>query len=193
MAEVRITKIDTEDLKKKTLELIKVIRITDLLGAIGARHLRWINDQFKTAGMQTGSPGRWKALRPGTIAGRRKGKGGGSAQILQDTGRLRMSFATDVSVGSGTVTVGTTDVRAPWHDAGTRPYRIRPKNKKALAYPTATGGVKIAGRPGQWRVVKEVRHPGLPKRPLLPRDEYSMDMASRVILAAYEKVLGKQT
>jgi len=48
-----------------------------------------IQQHFKD---QSGSKGKWKPLSPITIERRRKGKGKGSAQILQDTGSLRNSL-----------------------------------------------------------------------------------------------------
>jgi len=41
---------------------------------------------------QTGPAGRWKSLSPVTIRMRRKGKGKGSAKILQDSGELKKSL-----------------------------------------------------------------------------------------------------
>jgi phage gpG-like protein len=54
--------------------------------------------------------------------------------------------------------VGTDRPYAQWHQFGTKPYDIRPKNKKALAWP---------GGPGPRKVV---HHPGLPPRPFFPFD-----------------------
>jgi phage gpG-like protein len=41
---------------------------------------------------ERGPEGKWEPLKPVTLARRRKGPHGGSAKILQDTGRLRASI-----------------------------------------------------------------------------------------------------
>ena len=60
-----------------------------------------VQKNFTTQGTDTD---KWKRLAPSTIAGRRKGKGGGSAKILMDTGFMRASITpastdTEASVG----------------------------------------------------------------------------------------------
>lgn len=57
---------------------------------------------------------------------------------------------------SDSVSVGTDRPYAAFHFTGTKPYRIEPKNKKALAWP------------GAKHPVRGVNHPGLPPRPFLP-------------------------
>jgi phage gpG-like protein len=61
-----------------------------------------------------------------------------------------------VELTNSQVTVGTDRPYAPYHQFGTKPYTIRPKSKKALAWP---GGA---------HPVKRVDHPGLPARPFFP-------------------------
>jgi phage gpG-like protein len=50
---------------------------------------RWVNQNFKGQGRKVGG---WAPLKPRTIAGRKKGRGSGSPNILQDTGELRANF-----------------------------------------------------------------------------------------------------
>jgi phage gpG-like protein len=50
---------------------------------------QWVQRNFKTEG---GKVGGWKPLSDSTVASRRQGAGAGGAKILQDTGRLRLSF-----------------------------------------------------------------------------------------------------
>lgn len=56
------------------------------------------------------------------------------------------------------VEVGTDRPYAPYHQFGADPYTIRPKNKKALAWPGAA------------HPVGKVNHPGFPPRPFFPFD-----------------------
>jgi phage gpG-like protein len=176
---VEITVVD-RGVREMAVAVSRALGERKLLAAIGARHLRWVSDQFRTEGRQTGSAGPWKPLRPSTIAGRR-GKGG-SAKILRDTGRLAQSFTVGYGFSSGFVEVGTADRRARWHHEGTRPYVIRPVRAKALRF-------RVAG--GSFAFARSVRHPGLPARTLVPRENVALDMAVRVIVAAYEKVVGR--
>ena len=135
--------------------------------------LNWINRNFQSEG---GLRGGWKPLSPNTLAGRRKGSG----RILQDTGELRASFIPRWS--SESASVGSGLDRAVFHEKGTKPYTIRPirpdgllrfkaatesgfrqvklKSGRTLSIPYAKGG---------WAYAKEVQHPGLPARPMLPR------------------------
>ena len=57
--------------------------------AFTTRGFRDVISHFDDA---NGSKGAWAPLKPSTIARRRKGKGSGSAQPLQDTGNLRRNF-----------------------------------------------------------------------------------------------------
>lgn len=59
--------------------------------------------------------------------------------------------------------------QARWHQEGTDPYEIVPKNGKALAFgpPASRVGGKNHGKVGPAYVVKKVHHPGLPARPFM--------------------------
>lgn len=161
-----------------------------LMNRIGLTALRWVDRNFASSG---GLVGGWVPLRPGTIFGRRQG----SAVPLSNTGMLRSGFtyqATDAEA-----VVGTANQIAKYHQFGTRPYDIRPRFKKALAFFAPIGGGATATRrrargapnvgrvsmkaargaglriaPGtgglqSMAVVKKVHHPGLPARRMLPR------------------------
>ena len=61
---------------------------------------------------------KWQALSPVTLALRRKGKGKGTPRILEDTGMLRMSIASEAD--NDTATVGTNLGYAKKHQFGGR-------------------------------------------------------------------------
>lgn len=80
--------------------------------ALGMIALSLIKQAFvaKSAGGEDEAGQRWAPLAASTLAGRRKGKGGGSPQILRDTGRLLNSLSPGVdnpTVRHGQVIVGT--------------------------------------------------------------------------------------
>lgn len=152
-----------------------VFQMQNLLRAIGARQLKWINDNFKVGGLL--GQRRWPPLSPNTRAKPRRG--GSSSRPLQDTGGLRQSFTQKI-VGLDTVAVGTTDQVAKWHEKGTRgPYIIRPRpGRRALKFMMATG----------WTIRKSVQHPGIPARPMLPDIRTAEELAKGVVNAALEQV-----
>lgn len=120
-----------------------------LLGLVGQRQLKWVNDNFKAEGLEI----KWKPLSPNTVAGRRKG----SSAVLQDTGRLRQSFVAKPT-GTDRIVVGSSLALANIHHRGSKPYTIRPVSKKALMFMTPSGPA----------FAQVVRHPGIPRRPLIP-------------------------
>lgn len=79
----------------------------------------------------------------------------GSNPLLKKSRALQQSIRI-VSVTDTAVVVGTDRKYAAFHQLGTRPYTIRPKNKRALFWPGAA------------HPVKKVNHPGLPARPFFP-------------------------
>ena len=116
-----------------------------------------------------GRPKRWARLRPNTVAGRRKG----SKRILQDKGMLRMSVISRAApdnvyqMGRDYLKMGTKSKIASFHQEGTPPYDIVPKNKSFLRFMTTSGYV----------FSKLVHHPGLPARPLVMiQDEDAKDI-----------------
>lgn len=120
----------------------------ELLGSVGDELLR-VNQDRHLAGLAPDGS-KWKPLSPLTLQEKRKGG------PLNKSGRMLESFKRR-GVISNTVTLGfdgtTESQRAAWHHSGTRPYEIKPKNAKALAF----AGI----------VTKRVHHPGLPSRKLV--------------------------
>lgn len=72
--------------------------------------------RFRNQAGPDGKP--WAALKPGTLARRRKGKGTGGAKALLDTGRLRGSIT--YRAGEGWVEVGTNTIYASTHQFGAK-------------------------------------------------------------------------
>ncbi len=175
-------KVDIQKAQKKIKRIRAALDTRKMLNAIGLRQLKWINDNFKQQGRLRESGG-WKPLADSTKFSRRQG----SPQILQDTGRMRQSFVHKIS---GTkVSVGTADKKAPWHEFGTSPYTISPKNKSSLvfAHPNGTstiqghGTLHFNGKTGFF--LKEVPHPGLEPRPMLPTRKQARKLAKDVLKA----------
>lgn len=116
----------------------------------------------------------WAPLKPSTIRARRKGKGGGSAKILRDTGVLSNSL-TAQRTGPLTIEMGTTVPYAAAHQFGAsisfapRSIRVRLRKTKNAAgknvYRFAKDKHKKAitrwGSSQGWKV-------NIPARPFLP-------------------------
>lgn len=148
--------IDDEELKKYLKEMERRgENLRPLLKRYSVLMLRSFALNFRSEGR----PRRWKSLAPNTIAGRRKG----SKRVLQNTGRLRLS-ATSKSgsdnvhhMTADSLRMGTKMRIASYHQYGTNPYTILPRNKKLLSFMTTSGRV----------FARSVRHPGLPARPFI--------------------------
>lgn len=154
---------------------------------VGQRLLKWVNDNFQAEGLEK----KWPALSPNTIAARRAGKikkGQGAvkyrgrmvvgsagalsgAKALQDTGRLKQSFYSQAY--DDMVRVGTQSVIAEYHHFGTKSFTIRPNAAKFLYFMTASGPA----------FARQVRHPGIPQRPLLPSDSMTQSIGEATIMA----------
>lgn len=94
---------------------------------------------------------KWKALSPSYQRTKARNKN----RILFLDGRLAKSFRYQLS--DNELNFGTNVPYAAHHHFGTKPYTIKPKSKKALAF----GGA----------VVKNVNHPGLTARPFFGVNE----------------------
>lgn len=168
--------------QRRIQRIAAAIRPDIFLKLIGARLLSYVDESFKTKGR-----GRWKQLSGLTVLLRSHG----GDQPLQDTGRYKQSFVSE-SGGPGTdfatdnqtfVEVGTNVKTASGlslgkiHEFGTGPYTIRVKRAKVLAAKTRAGSWLFFG--------KEVRHPGIPARPVLPTvpvaEQLVLDVAKGVI------------
>lgn len=154
--------VDLRGLSQKIAMLTGTLNPRQFTRALGLVFLRWIDQNFKEQGKER----KWAPLRPSTIAGRRKGRGTGSAQALQDTGRLKQSFSVLKDDGVS-ITVGTNLLYAKFHHKGTGPYEIRPKQKRYLKFMTPNG----------FRFARNVSHPGIPSRPLIPSDQLARTIA----------------
>jgi len=154
-------KVEIAKAQRAIKRLGRKLETRQYLELVGSQLLHWVNQNFKDQGTEK----KWKPLTPNTKAGRRKeGKG---AKILQNTGRLKQSFVSKVMKDGNSVSVGTNNKVAKWHEFGTKPYVIRPKNKKMLKFPVV-GGFAFA---------KKVNHPGLPARPMLPSEDRGRQIA----------------
>jgi phage gpG-like protein len=162
--------VNTEGSDAKLKRLLDAIKPRLLFTAIGARLLAYIDESFRTKGR-----GRWRALRPSTIAFRKHG----GSMPLQDTGRYKQSFqkpktdnATFITFGSSVKTKSGIPL-STIHEKGTKPYVIRVKRAKVLAAQT---------RLGQWIFFgREVHHPGLPARPVLPSQRKAAQLVRETI------------
>lgn len=154
------TELDDKEFQKYIQEAIK--RGLDLKPPL-QRSAVVMFSSFDKNFKNEGRPKRWKALAPNTIAGRRRGRGAGRAKILQDTGRLRMSTMAKAALGNiyklgkDFLKMGSNLKIASYHQEGTSPYTIVPKNAKVLRFMTISGYV----------FRKKVRHPGLDPRPFI--------------------------
>lgn len=91
---------------------------------------------------------------------------------LLATGTMRDQI--DANVGTDFVEIVASARQARWHQFGTDPFVILPRNKQALAWP---------GGPGPR---KRVNHPGIPARPFLglsEQDRAQMDAVVRAYLS----------
>lgn len=138
----------------------------------GIETLKWVDKNFASRGQLAGG---WKPLSPNTIAGRRKG----SSVPLQDTRGLRRSFT--MKFNAEDARVGSPMAIAEYHEKGTGPYTIKPKDPNGvLAFRAAFASNKVKAsfsstrtkktfRKGEaYAFAREVKHPGLPKRAMLP-------------------------
>ena len=138
-----------------------------LLAEIGEEMVERTKQRFATLTAPDGTP--WAANAQSTFdqyldrfAGSRKKDGtlskkgqerkAGKKPLTGETGALRGTINYQLQ-GSNTVSIGSPMPYAPYHQHGTKPHTIVPRNKKALAF----GGI----------VVRKVNHPGFPARPFL--------------------------
>lgn len=145
-----------------------------ILLLVKARLLEYVDESFRTRGR-----GRWSPLAPNTLLLRKRG---GDMQ-LQDTGGYKLSFVsqsderTFVEVGTNKKTASGAPL-GKIHEEGTGPYTIRVRNARVLAARTRAGAWLIFG--------KEVNHPGVPARPVLPA---SVQEAENVLRPTIEGAL----
>lgn len=114
----------------------------ELLGNIGESLLRVNMDRHEQGLAPDGTA--WAPLKPLTLQSKRK------PRMLYDHGDMLRFF---YQVNGDGLHLRTNDWKAGFHHGGTKPYDIRPREKKAL---------KFAGI-----VRRYAHHPGLPARPLV--------------------------
>jgi phage gpG-like protein len=109
---------------------------------------------------------KWAPLSANTLASKK------TRAILRESGGLAASIGFRVT-GNAVIVKPSMDY-AIFHQLGTKPYTIRPKRKKLLAF-QAAGGLAFA---------KEVNHPGIPARPFMGFEAGDADAITK-ILAGY--------
>lgn len=120
--------VDTSQAEQTLLRIGRSLDGSKFMLAVGLSLIDWITANFESEGRKTGQA--WAPLSPRTIMRRRKR--GGGAKILQDIGRLKMSFTKapnpDVKInGRGvSVTVGTETQYAIYHESS-EPRRRLPR------------------------------------------------------------------
>ncbi len=174
MSNVQIS-INTTTGQLKLQRLLQAIEPRTVLSVIGARLMSFVDESFQTRGR-----GQWRPLAQSTLLLRLRG---GNAP-LQDTGLYKQSFISEtdgktfVEVGSSIKTRDGASL-AKIHEFGTGPYTIRVRRARVLAAQTRFGNWLIFG--------KEVNHPGVPARPVLP----AKAVAERLIQDTIDAMLAR--
>jgi hypothetical protein len=173
-----LIKIELQDeLGRKRVDVLKeAIGARNILEVLRLRFRAWIDESFAQDGAHAAyGVQRWQPLAWSTVALRKRG----GDRPLQDTGTYMKSWEavtdhrTYVSMGTEMTPL------AQWQEHGTKPYTIRVKNAKVLAgmFGQGKGGAKSvfvisgpgAGARSRFLIFgKEVHHPGIPARPVLP-------------------------
>ena len=138
--------------------------VESLLNANRERHRQGLDPDGKA----------WEPLAKSTLAQEGKRKGG----PLNKTGRLLANF--HYQVQGDALRLGFDDgdgFPAKFHQEGSRAHIIEPKHKKALAFM----GI----------VLKRVKHPGLPARPLVGFPDSDRQLVTDVIEDHLSRVLNR--
>lgn len=154
-------------LQKKLSQLYTAMEPEKVAAAVGAQQRAWIGKNFDQRGIE--QP--WEPLSSFTLIARSRG---GDAP-LQDTGRLKQSFAYVVLSGGKSVKVGSNVRYAEYHETGIGP--ITPKSGKFLAIPTANGVVFLRGTAG------------IPQRKMLPSVKLAEELAVKVIVQLIKRAV----
>lgn len=184
--------VDAAVARERVQRALDAIQLRPLLTRIGQRLKGFVDESFKTRGRGT-----WAPLSPLTIMMRRKS----SSAPLQDTGGYKQSWTTRTfeNPGNAYAEVGTAKVPlAFWLEYGTgakavgggSPYTIRVRNAKVLA--GLVGGGFSTRKNAQWIFFgKEVTHPGIPPRPVLPTQAQGEALLQQVIEGVERQIEGK--
>lgn len=164
--------------RKKIKLLRDNLSPTAILKVMALRMVAYVTESFETQGR-----GKWKPLAQSTLMTRRRG----GAMALQDTGEYRKSWTgqpggpnvkTD---GTSYVTVGTEmQPLADWMEYGTKRFVIN-TSKRTLAARLRGGGYLVFG--------KSVNHPGVPARPVLPKETEARRILKETLDAMVQKVI----
>jgi len=195
--------VDSVVARERIERVLKALGMQPILNAIAMRLQGFVDESFRTKGR-----GAWAPLAWGTVAMR---KHGGSAP-LQDTGGYRQSWVTRtfISPGKGIAEIGTAKVPlAYWLEKGTGtfagkgPYTIRVRNARVLAARLGGGtgafmfeggsGILRGGKGGKGDYIffgKEVQHPGIPPRPVLPNVEQGEKLLGEVVKGIEGQIQG---
>ena len=172
--------VDVSRAIKKLQKAEMAFERADMLKFIGQTFLFWLNENFRQRGAVFQSGG-WPPLRPNTLANPRRG--GSGSQPLRSGGKLAASFTIGrqynvFDLAHDSVTVGTEVPYAVFHQKGTKKnYPIRPRHKRMLFFWTVAGNASpFAGRGNTF--AKEVIHPGLPVRRLVPNQSKAEKIAA---------------
>lgn len=166
--------LNSKEAQRKIRRLINLIDARELLQAIGNRHIRWMDENLKKAGLEK----KHQQMADSTIAARPKRS---STFHFSSRYRSRLSQSLVVTlIGTRAVSAGTEDEFAPIHHEGAGPYTIRPVRKKVL---------KFIGSSGEEIFAKMVSHPGIPARALIPTKQ----TAERLAIGILDAMLLKKT
>jgi len=168
-------KVNAVKLGRKLDRLKEPLRArTPMLEAIGREGVEWVKENFARRGAMR-QPGGWVPLRPNTVASK------GHSFPLLNTGSLALSFR--YTIFGATVRIRSDSPVAGFHEFGTRgPYDI-PRNP-----PMPPGRWLVFMTTEGLRFAKHVRHPGLPRRPMLPTFEQFRSLARKVARAYVREV-----
>ena len=165
-------KIDSVRAQRKIHQLINLIDPIELLHAIGNRHVTWMVQNLRQAGLDEPH----QQMAESTIAARPK-RSSPRHFSSRWRSRLQQSFVHKV-LNKTTVEAGTEDQFAPHHHFGTKPTIIRPKTKKYLKFAMPSGAIYTT---------KPIHHPGIPARALLPTKKTAEVLAHGILDAAIRK------
>jgi len=168
--------LNSADARRKIARLINLIDVGELLQAIGNRHVKWMVENLRVAGLDA----KHQEMAASTIAARPH-RTSSSHFSSRYRSRLQQSFVARV-LGRSAVSAGTEDEYAPYHHLGTGPYTIRPRGK---------GFLRFTGSDGKPVFTKQVNHPGIPSRPLIPTKMTAERLAHDILDGAIRRKIGE--
>ena len=163
-------KVDVRNVVSKLRQFMGLINERELLQAIGNRQVKWMVTNLKEAG----SDKKFKTMAANTLI---KGRHRTSARHFESTWRSRLQQSFTSKVFGKYVEVGTADRFAAFQHFGTKPYTIKPKSKPRLSFVTVNGRV----------YAKEVSHPGIPTRGIIPTKKVAETLALKIIIAELKR------